>query len=362
MSLRRLGGTGGLILLAVALTGCFLIQASPNPGNLDNKLLGVSCPTASSCTAVGYYYNNGGAVQQTLVETWDGTTWSVVPSPTPTTTFGNSLAGVSCVSTEFCAAVGNVIEMWDGTTWSVVPGGGAGAVTCLSKHFCVAVGGTTVEMWDGKTWSMVPNPTPGGSELEGGLNGVSCVSTSFCVAVGEVVDPATHGLTFSLVEMWDGTTWSAVGSPGAGTFTELSAVSCISTSSCTAAGRYSNFGPWKTQILSWDGTTWSVVPSPNGSPTGNNQLSGISCVSNNSCTAVGDYQDPSSVSHTLAETFNGTTWSVVPAADSSPSDTNVLNGVACPPAGSGTCTAVGFSQPGGNGPTHTLILHDMPIQ
>jgi hypothetical protein len=38
--------------------------------------------------------------------------------------------------------------------------------------------------------------------------------------------------------------------------------------------------------------------------------------------------------------------------------------VSCPPAGSGTCTAVGFSEPNAVGPIpiQTLILHDIPIQ
>jgi hypothetical protein len=35
--------------------------------------------------------------------------------------------------------------------------------------------------------------------------------------------------------------------------------------------------------------------------------------------------------------------------------------VSCPPAGSGTCTAVGYSATPG-GPNQTLTLHDIPIQ
>jgi hypothetical protein len=44
MSLRRLGPAGGLVVLAPILTRCYLVQASPNPGNSDYEYFGVSCP------------------------------------------------------------------------------------------------------------------------------------------------------------------------------------------------------------------------------------------------------------------------------------------------------------------------------
>ena len=69
MALRRLGGAGGMILLALVLSGCFLVQASPNPGNDVNILNGVSCPTASSCTAVGYYSNIPNTGNLAFIET-----------------------------------------------------------------------------------------------------------------------------------------------------------------------------------------------------------------------------------------------------------------------------------------------------
>jgi hypothetical protein len=50
-----------------------------------NDLVGVSCPTTSSCVAVG----SAGFVVfssrsfRTLVEQWDGTSWSIATSPNP---------------------------------------------------------------------------------------------------------------------------------------------------------------------------------------------------------------------------------------------------------------------------------------
>jgi hypothetical protein len=61
---------------------------------------------------------------------------------------------------------------------------------------------------------------------------------------------------------------------------------------------------------SWDGTAWSVVPSPNRRGTYSN-LNGVSCVSATSCTAAGAYHPSRGGSGTVIESWNGTAWSVL---------------------------------------------------
>jgi hypothetical protein len=142
----------------------------------------------------------------TLAESWDGTRWSVLTTPSPGTS-GNFLNGVSCVSPDTCTAAGeafhsngpttSLIESWDGSHWSVVPSPSPGigqtlvnGVSCAAKNACSVVGsyntrvGTKilVESWDGSHWSLVPTPNPGTIDHE--LNGVSCASPDFCMAAG----------------------------------------------------------------------------------------------------------------------------------------------------------------------------------
>ena len=57
------------------------IQPTLDPTAAEGSVLNaVSCTSATSCTAVGQYNSgdvtNAGALQ-TLVEVWDGTTWSL---------------------------------------------------------------------------------------------------------------------------------------------------------------------------------------------------------------------------------------------------------------------------------------------
>jgi hypothetical protein len=51
----------------------------PNPSPSIASLYGVSCASARSCTAVGDYATKS-HVRQVLVQSWNGTAWSTVPS------------------------------------------------------------------------------------------------------------------------------------------------------------------------------------------------------------------------------------------------------------------------------------------
>jgi hypothetical protein len=65
-----------------------------------------------------------------------------------------------------------------------------------------------------------------------------------------------------------------------------------------------------TLAASWNGTSWTGLPAPSpGSST--DELLGVSCTGPASCLAVGDDVSSGNV-HTLAEAWNGTRWSVIP--------------------------------------------------
>jgi hypothetical protein len=124
-------------------------------------------------------------------------------------------------------------------------------------------------------------PSPGRSGIVNSLDGVSCVSAAACTAVG-------YGgtTTRTLVESWNGTSWTLVPSPNPGTDDHLLSVSCISAAACTAAGSYETSTGIVTLIESWNGTSWTRVPSPH--PGAGSELHGVSCATASACTAVGN--------------------------------------------------------------------------
>ena len=322
---HRQNSIGALVTLAEHWDGTrWSLVHSPNSGRGGNQLVAVSCVSAHACMAVGFTQGGPGG---TLAESWDGTRWSVVPTPSLGGT-GSDLTGVSCVAANACTAVGGVspngtalstvIESWDGTRWSVVPspnpatGGGFSGVSCASADACMAVGfsgsesgfhGTLAESWNGTHWSVLPTPSPGNNGNF--LNGVSCVSPDTCTAAGEAFH--SNGPTTSLIESWDGSHWSVVPSPSPGiSQTLVNGVSCAAKNACSVVGTYSTRTAAKILVESWDGRSWSVVPTPNPGII-DHMLNGVSCPSPDFCMAAGIFfsRHPSYRTLTLVGTATG---------------------------------------------------------
>ncbi len=193
------------------------VAPSPSPGALDNTLSGVTVVSATDAWVVGSYFINPDPDTlhtHTLIEHWNGTQWSVVASPNPTNRI-NVLHGVGVVSANDVWAVGNtsrasnpssirtMVQHWDGTKWSVVPSPnhstGSNALlslTVIAANEIWAVGNydtgnppeqTLTERWDGTSWKVVVSPNVG-TDLNS-LESVSRVPGTHNVwAVGEYFD------------------------------------------------------------------------------------------------------------------------------------------------------------------------------
>ena len=346
------------------------IVPSPNASPAQsNQLSAVSCSGPSACVAVGQYDTLGSfpPLAQTLIESWNGSAWSIVPSPNASPAQSNQLSAVSCSGPSACVAVGQkssastpqqtLIESWNGSAWSIVPspntsptqGNLLAGVSCTGPSACVAVGAggtgqTLIESWNGSAWSIVPSPNTSPTQVNG-LGGVSCSLPTACVAVGAYY--ASGDFSQTLIESWNGSVWSIVPSPNTSPtqINFLGGVSCSSPSACTAIGNYeaSTSTAQQNLIESWNGSAWSIVPSPNSSPTQNNYLTGVSCSSPSACIAVGYYpfaSGPQVFYQTLIESWDGSAWSIVPSPNpGAPTPVDRLLGVSC--SSLSACTAVG---------------------
>jgi hypothetical protein len=281
----------------------------------NGTLLGVACHRGMVCIAVGSYMGPHTGDYVPLVEHLGR---DVVRQrvPVPRRSRGSQLVGISCPTRTTCIAVGYttdpnehavpLVEHWNHGSWSAEtirpfpgPGGSSlGSVSCPTADQCTAVGSSNgqplVEHWDGASWSSQTMPRPPGSILPD-LRGVSCSSSTSCVAVGGYTDANRHRQPFAAD--WDGSAWSITSAPyfRSKTSAELTGVSCISSQSCIAvAGGV---------IQRWDGTSWT----PEASPHNHIHLQAVSCTSESNCVAVGRYL-ASGADRTYAEVWDGVRW------------------------------------------------------
>jgi hypothetical protein len=307
---------------------------SPNPRNSEGSYLSaVSCLSALRCVAVGYYYNLHNT-RETLVESWDGVRWAIVPSPNPAGAAYSVLYGISCSSASRCTAVGSaagrvLAESWDGSQWTLQdtpdPATTAYAelnsVSCNQTR-CLAVGYETdvyyhadltlAEVWRNGAWSMVPSAAPGKEEFKASLlHGTSCSNTG-CLAVGERQTRA--GSFIPLSERWTGQRWALLTMPStASPYSELSAVSCVSTGRCLAVGTQFRSGEFLPFSEQWTGTAWKIAPAPSSPavPSRISYLQAVSCVASFTCVAGGAAGNPANL-HPLSAVWRGSGWTVLP--------------------------------------------------
>ena len=206
---------------------------------------------------------------------WDGTTWSVVSSPAIQDQY-LEFYGVSVLGPNDVWAVGyhknysvditTLIAHWDGTAWTIVPSPNAATynvlwgVAALDLSNVWAVGEqeegnqVLIEHWDGTSWTIVS------SAQTGGLYDIAARNANDIWAVGKA-DHAGHA---SLTMHWDGTTWSAVPGPGEGSnFTKLHGVIVTGTDSAWAAGTIAGTGaPYHSLIGHYYGSSPCLTPTP----------------------------------------------------------------------------------------------------
>ena len=364
------GAAGPLPTRGCASAWTVVLQPPSMPGS--GQLQGVSASSAVDAWAVGSLFTDVDQVGHSLAQHFDGTSWSVVPAPDGPSATTSALAAVSAHAANDAWAVGlsirannlvrALVEHWDGVSWARLKTPNAGhpangqlnGVAAIAPDDAWAVGSfgqgapsrTLIEHWDGASWSIVPSPNKG--PFPNGLSAIEAVAPDDIWAVGSWFTKAFVDRT--LVLHWDGTVWTRVPSPNAGAAdNNLVSVAAIATDDVWAVG----FRGLHTLTMHWDGTAWTVVPSP--SPGGSADLAGVVAIAANDVWAVGGRVDrQANALHTLAEHWDGMSWTVVDSPNKGPSD-NHLWAVT---EASGHMFAIGmrFRNSGGTGSTAPLTL------
>ena len=375
--------TGTLVLLGICLLaiqnvmgGDWQVISSPNGTKQVNELHGISAVSDSDVWAVGVSYNTERTLSTSLIEHWNGTQWTVVPSPNPSSTL-NVLNAVAAVSANDVWAVGTaptgsnpiLIIHWNGSVWSVVPNppssmplNNLAALAVISANDVWAVGtgligdedATATLHWNGTAWSVIPSPNVG-PEVDNTLAGVTAVASNDVWAVG-TQQPTSLTDPHTLILHWNGSAWSIVKSPndgGSGVSNHLLAAAAVSASDVWAVGS-SGFG---TLSEHWNGSRWSVVQTPNSANGSDPEFFfSVVALSTNNLWSVGESFDSlNSLSRTLTEQWDGAQWNVVQSPNRG-SDHNELFGLGATPSGTLWAVGTAYQYP----KQKTLILRKLP--
>ena len=300
---------------------------TPNPIGGCSSFSAVAAVSSNDVWAAGRIYERAGNCGYTnwrpkpgFLEHWDGVAWTIAKSPSPATKTFN---GIAAIAENDVWAVGYVysnvylnttplVEHWDGSQWTVQPCAtiqGAqqvylNAITAVAPNDIWAVGSyssATVanapfsEHWDGTTWKVVPVPE-NGTFLFGAASG----GTNDVWATG-YVDVAMR---------WDGSQW--ISTSVANTGGSLNGVMVLPNDEAWAVGNQFQYPSTLTLIELWNGSTWSVVPSMNPGVSWNN-LFAVSGTGLDDVWAVGGYASASGTTNTLIEHWDGSAWTLVPS-------------------------------------------------
>jgi hypothetical protein len=190
---------------------------------------------------------------------------------------------------------------------------------------------TLAEHWDGTSWSIKPTANPDTRHNQ--LFSVSAVLSTNVWAVGYYdINATSLNDSATLAEHWNGTSWSKAATVNPTVGANFFGVTAIAANDVWAVGRYYNFGnsSWNTLIENYNGSTWSVVSSADSSPFDYNELDTISAFSSTDIWAVGfhapviDGNGDLGTLQALAEHWDGFTWTIVSTPDTATGDNAIL--------------------------------------
>lgn len=264
-----------------------------------SELYNVSCPTVSTCYAVG----NSGTI---IVTTNEGSSWTGQSSGT-----SSGLYAISCPDASTCYAAGKngalIATTNGGTSWEDRSWGTSSwihGISCPSTSVCFAVGGSSAIMATTNGGSNWTSQSSGTSQY---FMDISCPTTLVCYAVS-----ASGGI---VATNNGGSNWS---SQPSGTTEWLDAISCPTTSACVVVNRNGHIIATTNAGSSWTSQSSGTT----------NALAGVSCPSALTCYVVG------SNGTVIATSNGGSSWT-----SEFSGSLQWLGGVSCTPIAN--CWAVG---------------------
>ena len=175
------------------------------------------------------------------------------------------------------------------------------AVSCVGPNRCFAVGNyksggtsgsTLIERWTGTAWVVSPSPNKPGAAVNT-LDGVSCVPAGTgvsCFAVGSYSTSATGQIPFTLTDASGRTAGRSSRARTSAAVQERALFGVVHEPDRSAwRSACGNTRPGASLAEKWNGRTWTITPVQNFAGWTFSQLNSVSCLSASNCYAVGSW-------------------------------------------------------------------------
>jgi hypothetical protein len=279
-------GSSGSIPIAIRWNGSSWsdAHAATNKDFGANTIQQVGAiPGSNGYWAVGLSHNSTGPIY-TLIESWNGSQWSVDKRPEP-----GWLNAVAASSPSDAWAVGYV----EGTKNPDKP---------LALH------------WNGTSWSRVTIPTP--KKIGGAyLYAVADNGPDDAWAVGRY-DSQNRQTLYTLAEHWDGTQWSVVSTPALGAMVSLTSVPNATTLWSSV------LNPTANTFEEWNGSAWNIEPGDEGA------IYSMVATTQNEVWAVGAGYNEQGRQLPLIERWSGSSWQTIASKNPDSHGNTFLDGAA----------------------------------
>jgi len=241
------------------------------------------------------------------------------------------------VGGEFTNAAGiltaDYIARWNGSAWSALGSNGAnGALNAPVRALAVSASGDLlvggefgdvggdptgdhIAKWDGSTWSALGSNGAGDGALNWSVEALAVSGSD--LYVGGAFDNAAGVATADFVAKWDGSGWSSLGSNVAGTDGALAGyvdALAVSGSDVYVGGYFENADgiPEADWVAKWDGVNWSALGSNGASDGALGSRVAALAVSGSDLYVGGFFRGAAGIpTAEYVAKWNGSTWSAL---------------------------------------------------
>ncbi|MCU0864642.1 MAG: hypothetical protein MUC36_12665 [Planctomycetes bacterium] len=288
---------------------------------------------------VGGGLSQAGGAPARQIARWNGATWAplgngvsggqvyaIAVAPNGDIIAGGnfSAAGGSIVGGVLVGAVSaQGIARWDGTAWSSLGTFGSSTVVntllfqtngnlAAGGRFTGGPSGATVMEWNGTTWSMVGNGL--GSQPADPVLSLAQRPNGNLVAGRRLGGGSL--IQLDLVQEWDGTSWSSLGSGIVQQSIDetVDTVLVLPNGDLVAAGRFAAAGGQPTRnVARWNGLNWAATSQGTDGP-----IFALATLPNGDLVAGGNFSVIGGTQARRVARWNGSTWSALGLGASGP--------------------------------------------